>query len=298
MIAFVDWFEFTVFDTPFNEIVEVILNLNQRDFVIAKKGKLGYKTQFINQNITLLLNGNEGMGIHGILSGKGCRQLEANTDILTVVSKLIFKKANITRIDLAIDINNSSLLNKIENALLNGDYTMKWKSYKIIKNYSSADNKIIGRTFYFGSRKSDTMLRIYDKSLESGINGDLVRIELELKGKNAENAIKSLKNDFGELVSGILNNYIRFVDNNGTKNKSRWKTSRFWHDIVSDVGKIKLSQKGEERNIEDVKNWIRKQVAPSLGKILIHEEGDFSYFIDEAIYGLNKIKKEGKFNVQ
>lgn len=297
MMAFVDWFEFTVFDTEFNEIVEKILNLNQKNFSKARKGKLGYKTQYIDQNIVLLLNGNDGMGIHGILSGKGCRQLEVHSNILTVISKLSFKKANITRIDLAIDINSTSLLDEIENALANGNYTMRWKAYKVIKSYSSSDNKINGRTFYFGSRKSDTMLRIYDKGLESGISDNLVRIELELKGKNAENAIKSLENDFGELVSGILNNYIRFIDDNGTKNKSRWKTSSFWHNIVSDVKKIKLSSKGKERNIDDIKEWIRLQVAPSLGKILIHEEGDFSYFIDEAIYGLNKLKKEGKLNV-
>ena len=57
------------------------------------------------------------------------------------------------------------------------------------------------------------------------------------------------------------------------KNKSRWYKKAYWEKIIDTTEKISLSSKKEEVDLEDLKNWIELQVAPSLATI-VHAEGE------------------------
>ena len=43
------------------------------------------------------------MGAHVVMTGRGCREYEANRNILNILDKVMFYEGKCTRIDLAID---------------------------------------------------------------------------------------------------------------------------------------------------------------------------------------------------
>lgn len=87
----------------------------------------------------------------------------------------------------------------------------------------------------------------------------------------------------GDLVAGVLRNYINFLEPDETDtNKSRWPVAQWWTDFLDEVEKLSLTIKKEAKTIEDVKNWLERQVSTSLA--LMHKYHKDSYdFVGELI---------------
>jgi len=103
-----------------------------------------------------------------------------------------------------------------------------------------------GTTVYIGSKKSETLIRFYDKAKERGYGDDVhwIRCELRLRRDRAQNFIK-LDLPIGEKFGKVLNNYLRFVveNPNDPDHKHRWKTEQWWIDFVKTVEKISIYTK-------------------------------------------------------
>lgn len=295
MIATIDWLEFTVFDISVLEVIGNLLGDNFEDYITAEKGKLGYRNQMINKNVYILSQGNKNMGIHVIATGKGCRQLEERTSLVFLMNKLKLIKSQVTRIDLALDDfqgNKIKLKNIISDAN-KGNLVSKWKSFTIIQEKNIKNQEKLGNTIYFGSRRSDIMLRVYDKALEQGVtDSNWTRLELEIKKEKARVLQDIITEDIGLYISKILNQYIRFLEKSSDSNKSRWPTADYWQAILTTVEKLKLSEIKEERKIDDIKNWIEKQVAPSLALLMLADEGDYSFLDYQIKEGLKRLKNK------
>lgn len=293
MIATIDWLEFTVFEVSVLEIVENLLDDKIENYTTAKKGKLGYRKQIMNKNVYILSQGNENMGIHVIATGRGCRQLEERTSLILLLNKLKVLKSQVTRIDLALDDYGGDKI-KIKNIISDanrGNLVSKWKTFTIIQEKEIKNQKKLGNTIYFGSRKSDIMLRIYDKGLEQGILGSKwTRLELEIKKEKAKVLQEIIAEDIGFYISRILNQYIRFLEKRSDKNKSRWPTAIYWQEILNTTEKLKLSRVKEEKTIDDVKFWIEKQIAPSLALIMLADEGDYGFLDYQIEQGFKRLK--------
>lgn len=257
------------------------------------KGKLGYKKQIFFNNITVCYDGNEDMGTHIILSGQGCRQFEVDESLLDLIKRINVIEGKVTRIDLALDDKKGNLIefdNLLED-IIKGNIVSRWKtSTEIIKRNLKGERE--GRTINLGSRTSNCFLRIYDKRLEQKTKDTWYRIELEIKKENAEELQKIInKNNAGELMQGILKNYMRIVVPNGKdKNKSRWKTAEYWEKIVENVAKVRLARKGEEKSIEQLKNWIETQVGASMAVVAINEGGSIDFLSDVVSKSAKKLK--------
>lgn len=285
----IDWLQFTIKDKTYLEVIISILQYDFNFFQKMEKGMMGYKSQVAFDDIKVLFDGTADMGVHVIFSGKGCRQHESKESILRLLDRINASKGKLTRIDIALDDHTGDLIpfRKIKKDIIKGNIVTRWKS-SVEFNKRDTDGKILGETISLGSRTSDTYIRIYDKALEQRTEGVWNRIELEIKKKNAEEVQRILaERTIPAIFKGVLNNYLRIViPNENDTNKARWKTRPYWEKIINDIDKIKLSQKAEEKTVDETKAWLKRQIAPSLAVVSITENGDDTFFkqlIEDAI---------------
>ena len=57
---------------------------------------------------------------------------------------------------------------------------------------------------------------------------------------------------------------MEFKERGADSNVSRWLPSSWWLDFLERASKARIVVASEERTLEDVKQWVEKQVAPSL----------------------------------
>lgn len=323
LIALIDWLEFTVHDLAVDTIINLILKLDPQEFMEIPKGRFGYQKQKIWNAGTLFLlynieSGNDKMGVHIIMTGQACRQYEADRSITGIIknTKSTMARHKFTRIDIAIDDEMDEIINF--NQFLNysekGNISSLWYKYSLLMEKRIADTETLGRTLYYGSKKSKLFMRVYDKKLEKinrakvnlqqkevllKKNPEWTRMEVVFREERANMAADYLliKNEVGLLIRGVLNHYIRFLEPNpDSKNqqKRRWDTAPWWEKVIDDVGKIKLSQRKADRSIEDMQDWIFKQISPTLATILEATEGDMDWLVNVIVRGSSRLKNKHK----
>lgn len=285
-----DWLQFTIHGIDEKQVILKVLQMDPSEFMQMPKGRYGYKKQLALGHISVLYDGAEDMGVHVILSGQGCREYEAAHNILTLLDRVMLYNGKCTRIDIAIDDKGGNLIpfKKIIESVRKGYVSSRWKTSTEFIKRKLEDGSIIGHTVNIGSGKSKIYMRIYNKALEQGEETPWTRIEMEIKDERAEvlQNILLFENKIGGVFTKILNNYIRFLEPTKDSNKSRWPTARWWSNLLQEVDKLSLTRKPEDRTVEDVREWIKKQVGPSLALLVLADGGS----VDE-IY---KIIHQGK----
>lgn len=315
----IDWLEFTVLNMSLTDALDII-NLDWDQFSPLDKGRFGYNNQikWSDGNIFIMFSSsdekpnaetkiNMKSGIHVVISGQGCRQYSVHHDLIALINRLsMLPKVNFSRIDLAIDDYSSQIVSydKINKAAKKGYFTSRWSKWDELTSRQTSTNAYLGRTMYFGSQSSDLFCRIYDKSLErkaksaeTSIPPRWTRLELvyrkERALKLAENIIQGLP--IGRALRGTLKQYIRFLIPSPTdKNKSRWKSARWWITLLEDVEKLQLTIKKEPKTIEEMTSWIDQQIAPTMAAILKAQEGDLAWLRSILIKGSKRLSQKHK----
>jgi len=153
---------------------------------------------------------------------------------------------NVSRLDVAKDDKSGILdLDVIIQKAEANEYISTSRTRSTIKEIMHyKGDKISGRTIYFGSRKSTSYIRIYDKAAEQGVAGHWIRVEYEFKQDTAMrivNAIAELGDKaFPAYFSEVSNYYLRFIEMDDT-NRSRCSLSGFWANFMQTVKKSKLA---------------------------------------------------------
>ena len=295
LVCLFDWLSFTIKkNISVDYIISDLLKMNSADFIELDKGNYGYKRQIANGNVRIYSDGKEDMGIHIQLSGQGCRQVEETLqgDWLTLFKKIIEAEGTFSRCDIAIDDKVGLLdITKIQKKTEKKEYVSRFNNWNITTSCKN-DCDRYGKSVYFGSAKSDIRLRFYDKAVEQGIDGHWVRTELQLRDERANIAIQLYISGktIGEIVTGVLKNYIRFVDPSTDSNKRRWKTSKFWDKFIADAEILKLTEGQKERTLDDVYTWINKSVAPSLALLVKASNGDLTIIDKMILEGSKRLK--------
>lgn len=319
--ALIDWLEFTVHDLAVDTIINLILKLDPKDFMDLPKGRYGYRKQKIWNAGTIFLlynleSGHDKMGVHIIITGQACRQYEANRSIPDIINnaRRTLAKHKFTRIDIAIDDQSNQTLNfdKFLDYSEKGYTSSLWYKYSVLMEKQIANTEILGRTIYYGSKKSKIFMRVYDKKREQIKKAKVsqqekesllkeqpewTRMELVFREERANMAADYilLNGSVGELIRGVLNHYIRFVEpnpNSKSQQKRRWKTATWWEKVIEDVEEIQLSQKKADRRIEDMQDWIIKQISPTLATILEATGGDMNWLINVITSGSSRLKNK------
>lgn len=272
-----------------------VLKHSLAEYILLPKGRYGYRSQYINGHISVLCEGTEDMGVHVILTGQGCREYESKGELLVLMDRIMLHNGLCTRIDLAVDDMTGQFIkfNEIEKSVSKGYVISKWKTGTEILRRKLNSGEVIGHTLSFGSRSSKIYLRVYDKAMEQGISGTWYRLELEIKDDRAEvlQSVLLFETGVGRVISGILNQYIRFVVPSTDKNKSRWETEKWWTDLVNTMDKLQLTKKPSEKSIEEVREWVKKQIGPTLAMLMIYDEGDLSELLKVINSGKYRLKQ-------
>lgn len=297
-ICLFDWLSFTIKKPILIDlIITDYLKMNRDDFVKVERGNYGYKNQIVNGNVRIYSDGNFDMGIHVQMSGQGCRQVEEalDGDWLTLIKDVDAIEGEFSRFDIAVD-DRTGLLNidKIYKKTEKKEYVSKFKAWDLHTSCRNDSDKY-GKSVYFGSEKSDIKLRIYDKAVEQEVEGHWIRVEFQLRDERANKALRYYLQgkSIGEIVNGILNQYIRFVETDQIdSNKRRWKTSKFWDEFVQDAEKLILTSVPKKRTLDHVYKWVDKFVAPSLGLLYKASDDDMSIINKIVLEGTRRLKSK------
>jgi phage replication initiation protein len=252
-------------DTP--EQMIRLLGLEPMSFEVMK-GFHGYRHRYFYDCISVHFDGSPKMGINLEMSGQGCRAFETfgHGDWAKILKPFAAdrKAYNITRLDIAYDDHTGLLdIAKIARSTRKGWYVARSQNNEVIY---STKKKIKGTSVNIGSKQSEALIRMYDKAAERKIpDKHWIRCELQLRRERALNFILQDK-PVGEVFSGVLNNYLRYVKPTADdSNVRRWETERFWKAFVNSVEKISLTTKKDiEYNLSRVEKFIFKQAGNSI----------------------------------
>lgn len=180
--------------------------------------------------------------------------------------------ARFTRVDLAADDQQGLLDLKEIGRKSDHKCEIVCQAHVGNHNHGSFGKTVDGHTEYYGSRQSETYVRIYDKAAEQRAKGKAapdhwVRVEFEYKGARAHAVatyIATHRDDWREAAKGWFLSYLDFKEPSQDVNKSRWVSCRWWLAFLEYASKVRLVLEKVVKTVEDVKRWIRHQVAPSL----------------------------------
>ncbi|HEY0827104.1 MAG TPA: replication initiation factor domain-containing protein [Bacilli bacterium] len=311
LVCLIDWLNVTVKTQKLSDIFE-ILGIEQKEFSEMPKGMFGYHKQIACGEIKVLYEGTASMGIHIQFSGQGCRQYETyyDGDWMKLLDNLKNKcAASFSRFDLAVDeirYNNDKPYFRVKQLIRKakrGEARTKWKKGRDINEFEFGDGTEKGSTLYCGSPQSMLQLRFYEKDEERLQAGKELqeglttwnRMEFQLRDDRADDAIEWMLSGFtpGDLMFGILSNYINFVDKNDDQNKARWPICEWWLEFLNGAGKLRLTRKAPDKTIDDKKTWIDKQVKPTLAEVWVAEgyPGD-DFFVDLMNEGMARMTEK------
>lgn len=307
-VFLIDWIT-VVFHQVSVSFVQSLLNLNSPDvpWDTEQSFRNGYPCRTTYRNITILWGADDerfyksdetksaaekvrtDMGICLDISGKGCREFEniPGNDWLKFLHDICDRdfKTTITRLDLAYDDHIGTLdLYRIAQDVKDRNYTSPSKKASI---FWSDDQKhdVQGLTVYIGSKKSDVLVRIYDKAAERefGDERHWVRCEIQLRHDRCiAAAAEILKHQHvGRTAAGILRNYLMFREpQSEDTNRSRWPVTDYWDNVLLDMERVRLwISPGEPYNFSKTELHLIKQYGQAL--ITVQEiNGSLGAFLD------------------
>lgn len=263
MILF-DWLTFTSkCDSP--ESIMSLLGLSDVSWQQMEKGRNGYRQRWLFENISILFDGAEGMGVCVDMTGTGCRAFESysTTSWKDLFHTIYFypDEYNITRLDMAFDDHTGILdIDQIQDDTDEHLYVSRSKKWMV--QYGSE-----GTTIYHGSPKSNMYIRIYDKAAEQDLDGvHWIRVEMQMRDEIASGFVDGLMiHPVGDQFRGVLHNYLRYVVPQADTNMSRWPMADYWQLLLEDVHRIRCwSCPGVNYDEWKLANYIINQTGNAL----------------------------------
>lgn len=260
-----DWLTFTSHaDSP--ETVMQLLGLKDVPWQKMDRGRNGYRQRYFFENISILYDGAENMGVCVDMSGTGCRAFETYSKISwdELMQILYFSSGdyNVTRLDMAFDDHTGILdIDELRDDTDSHMYVSRSRTWKV--EYGSS-----GTTIYHGSPKSNMYIRIYDKAAERDLQDcHWIRVEMQMRDEIATGFIDGLMiHPVGDQFRGVLHNYLRYVVDPGTdENMSRWPMADYWSELIGGIQQIRCwSAPGVEYNEFHLSNYIINQAGNAL----------------------------------
>ena len=265
-------------------VITKILGLTAEHLIFEEHGFYGYSAMYIFSNIQVMVSpvGSK-LGTLVEMKGHGCREFEGILlshgetwyDYFLRVDEAggIFKRVDIAINDMVGLLNIPELVDKC----LNNECISVMRSFQGLQSGKLVDLEEAGRgnTLYVGTMKSDVYFCIYEKAAEQaakrGINiADppiINRFEIRLKNERAIKAIEAMliNRDAEKVAFGIITRYLRFVDADPDKNRSRWPLNERWAYFIGKGRQpIRLTTAPEPFDMNRTKAWLQKQVMPTL----------------------------------
>lgn len=318
LTVMIDWLEFTVKNVELEALITEVLHLPVTDFTELETGRYGYNAQlkwaggdlailyneFMNDDDETVEAVADPMGIHVVVTGKGCRFYEAVNPLPELIIRLADLELihKVTRLDLALDDLDSQFISydRFQAAAIAGDFTSRWNKWRETIERRTSDNGYVGRTMYFGSPTSELFCRVYDKTLEQqasehDVPAHWTRLELVYRKERANQLATKMREtqDVGLLLRKTLNHYMRFLSHDTHDvNKARWQTADWWDALIGAVGTLQLTTEASTKTIEEIETWVVKQIGPTLATLMKAHSGELKWFINALYAGEGRMKQK------
>lgn len=309
--SLIDFLRFSLPDSGLLEVCE-ILGIPPSEFGSESRSSPfpNYQQSFNFANIEVHVSSSHTNALVN-MSGQACRQYEefllkvAGWHWQSFLESILMKNAKITRIDLALDIfdSTSPSVRKIQDYVKRGQLSTKAHKFIEINSGRISDGKLTGFTLYVGSNPQ--ILRIYDKKQERADNADeeifverWIRWELELSDTKAMQAVRLIVNGrpVSVVIKGILSAHYSFKSQKKgkieTHNKDRLPTMKWWVKFIGSVEKMPLRIEREKTTMKKKKKWIEKSTSKSLA--MVYTTLESAYGQDLAKIYLQDLIEEGK----
>ena len=232
----VDWLTFSS-KVDSIESIQELLGLTGVTWQQMERGRNGYRQRLMFENISILYDGAENMGVCVDITGTGCRAFESFTtrSWQALFQDILDKQDyNVSRLDMAYDDHTGILdIDVLQDDTDDHHYVSVFRKWQV--QYGSE-----GVTIYHGSQWSDMLIRIYDKAAEQGLEGaHWVRVELQMRNDIAYGFVAgAVSRPIGEQFRGVLHNYLRYVVPTADTNMSRWPMTDYWEQLLENVQRI------------------------------------------------------------
>lgn len=150
------------------------------------------------------------------------------------------------------------------------------KATPLTSGVMGADGKVSeATTVYFGSRTSETMIRVYEKGKEQQTDLDWVRFEIELKGDKA----KVVMADIDRLGAGVVGKQI-------LRDYFPKMPYKFWKQLTHGES-VELTSVG--RKATERQSWLLNVIFPLIAEEIANEwEGTTETGITRAVEALTR----------
>jgi phage replication initiation protein len=277
-------------------IIKDILKLNINYMLHEDYGHYSYTEHYSLGDIFIYTSADEEKGVLLELKGRGCRQFESyllaqQRSWYDFLMDALIDGGVMKRIDLAINDHTGILdIPELAEKCRKREYIGKSRSYKFYQSgelikHREDDREYMGRTLYLGSLKSDVYFCVYEKDYEQYVKlgtpleeADIInRFEIRLRNERAYYAVRDLLTyyDAEQTAFSIINQYVRFVDEEPDKRKNDWKLNDRWAWFIGDNRQsLKLTTKPEPYTLDRTLRWVQRQVAPTLKMLKKIDKGN------------------------
>lgn len=284
LFLLIDYFRVRFPTTDALAVIRNVLQLNPDYMLYEDFGKYGYESKYVIGDINIMCSMQEHLGVLLELKGKGCRQMESyllaqERSWFDFMLDCMTAGGAMKRLDLAINDRAGILdIPKLKAKYKAGECV---SCFRMQKDYGGTEKcgsdtpKNTGETLYLGSTSSELYMCAYQKNYEQYVkNGTEVedtdiknRFEIRMKNERAYYAVVDLLTyrDAERTAFSIINHYIRFVDREDNKPKSKWKMSEEWKWFIGEHREpIRLTTKPEPYTLQRALHWLQRQVAPTI----------------------------------
>lgn len=301
----IDWLAFTLPSGSVRDTMELIGG----DWTKSQAGFRGYPASWVTASAS--------RGVGKLGTGATRAPLEVHVDlsagivapwpsgkVRTVLQWIVTQQGHLTRLDCAFDDRNSCVpLSTIRHAIEAGQCVTRADHLQRISSRSIHHDTPSGETLYLGSPQSQTLLRIYDKRLESQTKQREdwqdygIRWELELKKDRAQVCGQVLsyleETDWLEFMIGVLRGYVDFrATTREEEDECRYRAPLldWWLLLTDGFKKGRLVVEKEARTLPKVKRWVSQSVAPMLAVIYEADPGGPAWLERQILAGKRRWK--------
>ena len=269
ILGFVDYVSCTFASCSLEELTDFLGG----QWYWQNRTRNGYQRVLRSGGTELWCQGRSDMGLNLVVKGAGCRELKIDTITggwRVFLGNLLAKGARFSRLDIAID-DHTGLLNmeEIGRCRNEGLVCSRFKRGLPYDSKILASEGFTPSGYNFGSRESETMVRIYDKAMKQGTEKHHVRVELETKGSKAKKLAKELSEKGESVIPGVIYRTLDFkVKGRGSvSHRYRWETQPWWSEFLGKAKKIRLSTAPGERTLEKSMKALSHQYGMTMAKI-------------------------------
>lgn len=216
------------------------------------------------------------------LPGKACASMGER--LIPFLQWALSHGGRVTRCDFAIDDRDGRVtLQRILDADAHDTLVTRWRGDLGIFQNRKRGN-LTGWTVYIGTRKSESMLRIYDKAGEQhhkgrDVPGPWVRVELECHQDFADAIARDYFDRGSAAVIEQLNRRIRFTAPTG-RDSNPWRApvAGWWESFVGSVkpGQSLTCGVDPECTIDRLEAFVERQAGPALVTLVKAEGGELA----------------------